>query len=510
MYYMRFWLFCFFFCFGSALCRTTPSLDADVAKNLRAQTLKGLDLAYNFQFPEAVSAFDQAIAIEPLHPHPYLGKASITFWSLLLDRSDTTYNRFLGQADAVIDHADQFIDKYGKDADVLTCLGTIYGERAFAHGRMKSYLKAAWDGKKSHDYFLEALDLDRQWYDAYSGLGMYHYFASFMPKTLQWIVSILGVHGDAERGIKELELAANKGIYQRVVARFYLAELLPWHSEDFDSSAAIFQGLISEYPKNSIFRFAVGVWKLRQNDAAGAREQLQKIESSEAVVLQGLRPFVEYKLGECDFRLLNFNHAKDDYLRFLSMYKDETYMATANYRIGVCFEMAQNRSAALPFYRTAAKATRSFGDDAYASRRAEVLLGTALSDPDSMLIRARGLFHSGKYEQAEAAFIALMQLPGITNSVRAEATYGLGETFSEQHSYRQALDNFKAVVAMKLDPIDAWLEPWGHYQCGMCSVKLNEKAQAKKEFEKTLEYDDYDFQNWISYRAKRELEDLNK
>lgn len=503
-------LVCLFLFAARASGFAASSPDTAAARVLRAETLLGLDYAYNFDFQNAERSYNRAIAIEPLYPGPYLGKTSITFWKLLLDRSDSTYNQLLSQADDVIDHAEKYMDKYGKNADVLTCLGTVYGYRAFAHGRMKSYFKAAWDGKKSYDDFEEALALDRQWYDAYSGLGIYHYFASFMPKALQWIVGILGVRGDNERGMMELGWAMQRGVYHRVEAKFYLAELLPWHSDNFDSSEVILRDLSKAYPKNTLFTFTMAIWALRKNDATGARDLLQKIEPSVTAGLPGLRPFIEYKLGECNYRLLNFQRAEENYRKFLGMYGDDTYLATANYRLGICLELQGKRTLAMPFYRTAAKASRIFGDDAYASRKAEALVSHELSDPDSALIRAQGLLRSGRGDKALGVFSAVTQMPGANSSIIAEATYGMGEALAERHAYREALEDFHAVAGMKLNPVDAWLEPWSHYQGGMCLVRLNEKAMAKKEFEKTLEFGDYDFENWISYRARRELDDLKK
>ncbi|MFI5252932.1 MAG: tetratricopeptide repeat protein [Bacteroidota bacterium] len=484
------------------------TLDTAKANRIRHMTIQGLEMAYNLDLDGADKLFDEAQAIEPLHPRPMLGKASIRFWRLMIQHDDGSYDRFVDEMDNVIDTSEHYRDHYDTDADIYTCLGTAYAYRAFAHARMKSYLKAAWDGKKSYDYFNDALQMDRNAYDAYVGVGIFHYFATFMPKALQYLVAILGVPGDSERGLKEIGITAQKGIFSNVESKFCLAELLPWYNENFDSSEVMIKQLVAAYPANSLFSFTLAVWQIRRNDVAEARDILQKISREEHLPIPNARHYIDYKLAECYFRLEEYGHAQECYERFLQNYHDEVYVATANYRIGVCMDMLGKKSEAENYYKIAADSKSKFGDDRYSSRRAAALLKRSLGSDDSVLISAQNLSKSSRYDKALELLARLkISAPSL---VRTEVMYRIGETYYDRGSYGEALKSFQDVLSQHLPKSEEWMFPWAYYYSAMCDVKLGNKIEAKKFFEKTTDYDDYDFEHWLSYRTKRELERLNK
>src|ERR1041385_7899016 len=351
-----------FWVLGFALLVAGPgfagSLDPIIGSRVRNLTLEGLESAYNFDLKAANELFDEAIATAPLHPRPYISKSTLVLWRYLIGQKEADYEAFLSSAEKSIDICEQYIDRYGEDADALVCLGTVYGYRAFVYGRAKNYLKSAWDSKKSFDYFSDALKLDPHAYDAYLGLGVYHYFSAFLPKTLQWIVSILGVSGNSELALKELRIAAEKGTYSKTEAKYYLAQFLPWQEGDFESSEKIITDLTKLYPSNSLLTFTLAVWEMRRNDVQSAKERLVSITENNNNAIEGVKEFAEYKLAECYFRLNDFEHARGHYQSFLSEHHDETYIATSYYRIGISYELAGQYEQALPYYRKAAETDR--------------------------------------------------------------------------------------------------------------------------------------------------------
>src|SRR5512143_89877 len=163
------------------------TISSESLERVRTLSLRGFALAYNYDFGEANRRFDEAMAVEPRHPRPYVGKSMILFWRYLLSRNEALKDSFLTLADRGIGAAEAFEDAVGDDAEAEVCLGTLYGYRAFVKGRSRSYLGSAWDGKKSYDHFVHALEINPRAYDAYLGLGLYHVFLTFIPKPLRWI-----------------------------------------------------------------------------------------------------------------------------------------------------------------------------------------------------------------------------------------------------------------------------------------------------------------------------------
>lgn len=485
------------------------SLTPAVLERVQTLTLDGLHHAYNFDFRAADQRFDEAIHFEPLHPRPYVGKATVIAWRYLLGRNDTDKEAFLASADRAIEVAEKYEDTFGETADAHICLGTLYAYRSFVHGRSKSYLKGAWDGKKSFDYFSGALNLDAHAYDAYLGLGLFHYFTAFIPKPLQWIVAVMGIRGDSELGMKELRIAASKGTYGKVESQYYLAQFLPWHDGDFDSGEKIIGDLHRQYPSNTLIAFTRAAWEIRRNDVATAKERLISIVDNTDERLAGVKSYAVYKLAECYYRLGDYPRARARYREFLENYQDEIYVATANYRMGVCYELEGNRDSALPRYRKAAKAARMFGDDAYASRRAELRIVSRLAPSDTMALAAQNALRSGNYDRAILLYAKVQSIVAPTDELQAEADFGTGEALYEKGEYNESLARLER--ASRAAPVrERWLLPWSHYQRGLAALKLSDSRLAKLAFEQALDYEEYDFKNWLEFRAKREIEKLER
>ena len=185
------------------------------------------------------------------------------------------------------------------------------------------------------------------------------------------------------------------------------------------------------------------------------------------------------------------------------------YRATANYRIGVCFEFAGRRDSAIVYYRAATRSDRKFGDDAYSVRKSELRLESRLQAADSLLIVTQNAVHSGNYDDAIKTSSSITALSGVSSDMLLEAEYLRAESYFEKKSYAEALHGYQSMSG-KTAERELWLIPWSHYQSGLCLLKLNNPTLAKKEFEQAQEYDEYDFHNWLEFRTKRELEKIEK
>jgi tetratricopeptide (TPR) repeat protein len=294
-----------------------------------------------------------------------------------------------------------------------------------------------------------------------------------------------------------------------VEAEFYLAQFLPWEEGDFDSGQKILERLHGEFPRNSIITFTLAVWQIRSNDVSGAEAGLRSALGADDEVTTALRPFIRYKLAECMFRRSEFADAGAMYRQFLEGFGGGTYRATAEYRSGYCLEITGRRDSALACYRRAVQADQKFGDDAYAARKAALRLDSPLHPSDTLLTSGQNALKSGAYATAEARFRALTNISSPSSDDYAEGLYGLAETYFGQGSYTPALAQYREVAASSLHT-EKWLGPWSHYQAGLCLNKLGDQASAEKEFRAVLEHEEYDFENWLRFRAEREGERLAK
>ncbi len=483
------------------------SPDPGSLERVRMLTLEGVRYLYNFDVAKASAKFDEAIAVDPSHPRPYLSRVMAPLWKFLVTRADSDFQEVTRLTAECIDVAEKYLENNEDDADALACLGTAYGFRAYAGGVDKSYLKAAWDGRKSYGYLVDAVRADPQFYDAYLWLGLYHFAVGTIPKALQWIVGILGIDGDKELGIREIELAARKGVYNAPQAKYFLVQFYPWYRGDFEAGENVLDELVRDFPANTVFLYAKGFLKLRQNNVAAALPYFLKMKELNNAYFSLINKYAELRLGECYFRSGEYKRAKDGYSGFLGMNGKGQFEAMASYHAGLATELMGDRVSALPFYRRAKNADAVHGDDVYAARHAARLLEAPLSALDSMLVVARNFHRSGSYKKALDAYADVLQHASATDERRAEALYRTGECLFEQDRYDEAVGQFRSLLRLKVVS-EQWVKPWAHFMMGQIAVKKKDLVAARKEFEIVGDYDNYDHKNWLTFRTERELERL--
>ncbi|UCE67183.1 MAG: hypothetical protein JSU85_04000 [Candidatus Zixiibacteriota bacterium] len=87
-------------------------------------------------------------------------------------------------------------------------LGTVHAYKSVWHGQHKSWLKTLIEGLKARGKFARALEIDPGLYDAYAGLGNFHFWSSV---KLGKYLPIL--KDNREKGLSELRLAIDSSYF---------------------------------------------------------------------------------------------------------------------------------------------------------------------------------------------------------------------------------------------------------------------------------------------------------
>lgn len=102
-------------------------------------------------------------------------------------------------------------------------------------------------------------------HDAYVALGAGNYIIGSLPGYKRFLLWFGGLRGDRERGMQQLQIAAEKGRYLRPYAKALLALALEREGR-FDRAAALFADLAREFPANPTFSAELALAQAR--DAA--------------------------------------------------------------------------------------------------------------------------------------------------------------------------------------------------------------------------------------------------
>jgi len=474
---------------------------------VHAMTLRGIDRLYDMKIDEASATFDSVRRMAPGDPRGYFFGSMVHFWLYTLTREEKEYRTFLDRSDEVITVCENLLDGNSDDAVARFYLGGIYGYRGLAHQGNNSMFKAVTEGRKGYMQLKEAVRLKSDLYDAQMGFGLFTYLVARVPKSLSWVLSLVGFNGDAEAGLAMVRNAAEHGTYTRTEARFFLSQFL-FAEQKGNEALAILDTLIAQYPDNALFLVTSASWQTRLGNPQAA------LRAAEAAVAVNARnrvhvgeEFIYSTLGAVYYALNDFARARSNLALYVSRVPSEDYLTNWTlYRLAVSEELCGDRNAALTAYRRMKKV----GDrtnESYLYRVAQTRLSEPISATEATLIRAGNDLQRKAYDSAAALYGEVLRTPGIGDDIRGRALNGVQQIALGREDYPAAIRTGGELSLLKPDR-DTWLLPQAFLQTGIAYAKTGNAASARSAFERVLQYDGYDYQKQLEERARKELRAL--
>jgi tetratricopeptide (TPR) repeat protein len=228
-------LLCFTVIFLSCL---APAVAEESKPDLDSIISRGVDFIRWDKFDQGIAEFKKVIELYPDEPTGYFFVGA-SLQGLIDDYRNETYNdEFEKYINLAIKKGSSKVDENPNSALEHFYLGGALGYRGIYRSFRGNWWGAFMDGGKAYSHLKEALELDPQLYDAYYGVGAYHYWKSVKSKLFWW----LPFFGDErKKGIQETMIAIQKGKFANTEAansllRIYLEEkdypaVLKWSEE---------------------------------------------------------------------------------------------------------------------------------------------------------------------------------------------------------------------------------------------------------------------------------------
>lgn len=284
-------------------CDVAAEQDDKVEQLIRA----GMDAAYNMRFAEAATLFNQVIKLTPQSPRGHLLQAVNAFYQFQLHETAQTAERFQKHLGLTISRARENLSREQDRLQGWLYLGTANMYRAAYHAEKGDWFKAYLFGRTSIDFLKKAVRADPETYDAYLGLGLYHYYAAVMPALLKTAGALLGIRGDREAGLQQLQIAAQNGRYTQTEATFFLAEIYLEIEKEYDRALVLARDLVARYPENDGFLLFLGrCYRQRGNRKQALQIFVQVRERTARPVFKAL---ASYHAGVTHFDNENYEAA---------------------------------------------------------------------------------------------------------------------------------------------------------------------------------------------------------
>ncbi|NOX18555.1 MAG: hypothetical protein GXO87_09790 [Chlorobi bacterium] len=216
----------------------------------------GVKKIYQLKFDEAENVFQSFEREYPKRAAGPFFDAMILWWKIRLDMYDEQYDdEFYDKIENVLDFCDELLDENDEDSEALFFKGGALGFRGWLHSIRKEWFDAALDGKDALPLVYESYKQDTTNTDAYLGFGIYDYYTAVIPEKYPFVkpVMIFFPDGNKERGLKELEIAAEKGKYAKYEALFFLMISNYQFEENYDKSLEYADRMLAEFPDNPVF-----------------------------------------------------------------------------------------------------------------------------------------------------------------------------------------------------------------------------------------------------------------
>jgi tetratricopeptide (TPR) repeat protein len=474
-------------------------------------TIRGIHQLYRLEVDSAVETFDLVGHMAPGDPRGPFFQSMVHFYLYGLNRDEKELASFFDESERVIEICEFLLDQNERDATTKFYLGGIYGYRGLAYQASGSILKAARDGRKGYLFLEEAVVENPRLYDAHMGFGLFRYLLAKVPKSMKWILTLLGIDGDLEGGLTSLRLASEKGIYTRTEAKLFLSQFLFSEGRQ-DSAMRYLNELRTEYPENTLFMVLYAAWQHRLHNLDEA------MAAARAAIDLNSRKKIRYgeelaysTIGSIYYTLNDFANARTYYLPYLQMTRNnDRTLNQVNLRGGVACEIMGDRATALEFYGRVRKPdTQSSFWDQNNYRRAQELLQRPLAEAEILIVKADNESSQKNHACAVELFKEAFQKARPDVDIQARALYGLQQAQFVADSLAGAITTANQLLAMK-PANETWIIPHAWFKLGQTYAKQGRIADARAAFSRVDDYDDYDFQERLEGQVKEEMKKIER
>lgn len=233
-------------CAQGPISPTTEDTDVSTSDPVETIIKRGIIVFTNEQPNEALNIFQKLIERDQDDPRGYFYKAAVFSVTMQDYKTRAFENEFYRYVNEAIDKAESRIKVNGEDAEAHFYLGGAYGYRGIDKTMVGNWLSAFLDGTRGVFHLQQSLSFNPKYYDAYYGLGAYHYWVS-ARSSLLWFLPFFA--DERAQGIEELRLASNKGSFARYEARASLVTVL-MNEDRWDEALKEVEVLLEKFPED--------------------------------------------------------------------------------------------------------------------------------------------------------------------------------------------------------------------------------------------------------------------
>ncbi len=377
---------------------------------------------------------------------------------------------------------------------------SVHLQSAFVKGAFNEYLSAAWDFRSA---FLEVNQNERS-FPNFLGhkkeLGALKALIGTFPSQYNWILNVVGLEGDFDKGLKVLhsyiELDSKEPLIEQQQAEvmYTLIQLnfgpdkkLAWtfykeHSKDYRQN--LMQCYVRAYVAGKCGENDMALQTLKARPTDEAYEQIYYLN-----LLMGT-----YLLNELDYSAAIW------FKKYLAFSINKGSFKEAYQKLSWIAWLQGDTLKFHTYTNLMIKHSKEMGSETS-------LMNQDLSKgifPSAEMLKARLLFDGGHYAKAQLILMKIKPELLPSKFQKIEWDYRCARIYQEEGKLAEAISHYKSCLE-KGKEINTYLLPNACLQLGAIYEKMNYISLARTYYEQVDNYSHYDYDTSIQQKAKTNL-----
>jgi len=220
------------------------------------ETVRIMKYIYSCNFDSSKILIDKYISSNQNPPQSNFLDVLSGWWKINIDRKNEKLDEdFNEKVNRTLDICDDILDRNPDDFNALFYKGGALGYRGLLKSLRESWLSAADDGKQALNLMDRALEINPNNKEALLGIGIYNYFAEYVPFRYPFLKPLLIIFpkGDKVKGLAQIKEAAQNSKIATYEAHYIIAYLNIVYERNFYEGETYSSYLFNLFPSNSVF-----------------------------------------------------------------------------------------------------------------------------------------------------------------------------------------------------------------------------------------------------------------
>ncbi len=411
-----------------------------------------------------------------------------------------------------------FIDKEELRLDVISNLpdsspfrrflqAEIRLHAAFAKMKYGNEVSGAWDVIKAYKLLEENRKKFPDFVPTLKSLGLLHVMIGSVPESYTWVTKILGLKGNINLGIKEIEQVIKDEPFFRQESQLIDLLIHAYILQLTDTQLGQIKQLPKNQPDNLLLHFFATTILMKEGKSQEASYYLYKAPTGPTYIAF---PFLDYLKGEIALQQGKYEAAFNHYIVFQKNYKGFNFIKDSNLKLFMCKWLANQDEQATPYIQLIAKKGSTIVEgDKFAQRMSDDFMSGKLSPEKKVLFQARYATDGGYLNEATELMAAVSEKRFSNIEDKTEFNYRKGRIYQKQDRKDAAIPFYERVIS--ISPVTAQgLAASAALQLGFIFRERGERGKSIVYFKKALAYKKYEYKNSVDNKARAALTELGQ